>query len=127
MNKQIEEMANILCEAKEHNCNGGNDCLCIKQATALYNAGYKQPINDDEVVVKKAQFESLVNEYKGLTIKYDRVVDELRLCKDANETIKQNYIIVKQETAREILDKVSKKFGGSWLVELYKEYGVEVE
>ena len=42
MNKQIEEMADILCSAKEHNCNGGNDCLCIKQATALYNEGYKQ-------------------------------------------------------------------------------------
>lgn len=34
---------------------------------------------------------------------------------------------VRKETAREILDKVSKKFGGSWLVELYKNYGVEVE
>ena len=40
--KQIEEMADILCEAKEHDCKGGNDCLCVKQAEALYNAGYRK-------------------------------------------------------------------------------------
>ena len=39
---QIEAMADILCDAKEHDCQGGNDCLCIKQATALYNAGYRK-------------------------------------------------------------------------------------
>lgn len=41
-NKQIEKMANILCEAKEHDCKGENDCNCIKQATALYNADYRK-------------------------------------------------------------------------------------
>ena len=30
------------------------------------------------------------------------------------------------DTAREILDEVSRHFGGAWLVELYKKYGVEV-
>lgn len=40
--KQIEEMADILCEAKEHDCKGGNDCLCVKQAEAIYNAGYRK-------------------------------------------------------------------------------------
>ena len=29
------------------------------------------------------------------------------------------------DTAREILDEVSKHFGGKWLVELYKKYGLE--
>ena len=38
--KQIEEMADILCDAKGHDCNGGDDCRCVKQAEALYNAGY---------------------------------------------------------------------------------------
>lgn len=28
-------------------------------------------------------------------------------------------------TAKEILDEVSKHYGGAWLVELYKKYGVE--
>lgn len=31
------------------------------------------------------------------------------------------------DTAREILDEVSQHFGGAWLVELYKKYGMEVE
>ena len=42
MRDQIEKMADILCEAKEHDCKGGNDCLCVKQAEALYNAGYRR-------------------------------------------------------------------------------------
>jgi hypothetical protein len=42
MSREIEEMADILCEAKEHDCKGGNDCLCVKQAEALYNAGYRK-------------------------------------------------------------------------------------
>ena len=35
-------MADILCEAKGHDCNGGDDCRCVKQAEALYNAGYRK-------------------------------------------------------------------------------------
>ena len=30
------------------------------------------------------------------------------------------------ETAREILGEVSKHYGGAWLVELYKKYGVDL-
>ena len=33
----------------------------------------------------------------------------------------------KERTAREILDEVSKHYGGKWLVDLYKKYGVEKE
>ena len=33
----------------------------------------------------------------------------------------------KIDTAIEILDEVSKHYGGAWLVELYKKYGLEVE
>ena len=32
---------------------------------------------------------------------------------------------VEKETAKAILDEVSKHYGGAWLVELYKKYGVE--
>ena len=32
----------------------------------------------------------------------------------------------RKETATEILDEVSKHYGGAWLVKLYKQYGVEV-
>ena len=30
------------------------------------------------------------------------------------------------DTAREILGEVSKHYGGAWLVELYKKYGVDL-
>lgn len=39
MNEQIEKMANILCDAKDHDCTGGDDCLCVRQAKALYDSG----------------------------------------------------------------------------------------
>lgn len=38
-NKEIEKIADILCESKNHNCSGGEDCKCLKQASDLYNAG----------------------------------------------------------------------------------------
>lgn len=47
MNAQlIEEIADVLCKAKEHQCDGGEDCLCVKQAMALYNAGYTRTAKD---------------------------------------------------------------------------------
>lgn len=33
---------------------------------------------------------------------------------------------IRKQTAKEILDEVSKHYGGAWLIELYKKYGVEV-
>ena len=32
---------------------------------------------------------------------------------------------IEKETAKEILDEVSKRFGGKWLVELYKKYNLD--
>lgn len=34
---------------------------------------------------------------------------------------------IRKQMAKEILDEVSKHYGGAWLVELYKKYGVEVD
>ena len=31
------------------------------------------------------------------------------------------------ETAKEILDEVSKHYGGAWLIDLYKKYNAEVD
>ena len=33
----------------------------------------------------------------------------------------------RKETAREILNEVSKHYGGAWLVALYKQYGLDLE
>lgn len=55
--KQIEEMADILCESKAHNCNG-EDCKCIKQATDLYNANCRI-IPKDSMVITKAEYQQM--------------------------------------------------------------------
>lgn len=34
---------------------------------------------------------------------------------------------IRKEVAKEILDKVSKHFGGKWLCDIYDEYGVDYE
>lgn len=124
MNKPIEEMADILCSAKEHNCNGGNDCLCIKQATALYNAGYTQKINDDEVVVSKEEYERLQIELKSF-----QITDMLKeaYISQLKEELKQ----ANKETAREILQTIKSYDGWNELQRLRDDiaetYGVEVE
>lgn len=58
--KEIEEMADILCESKEHNCNG-EDCKCLKQATDLFNKGVRI-IDKDSVVLSMEEY----NEYVEL-------------------------------------------------------------
>lgn len=59
-------------------------------AEALYDVGYRK-VPDDireliDVVAEGA------NKYKNLEIKYSNLCDKYRLCKDANETLKQKVI-----------------------------------
>ena len=71
--KQIEEIADILCEAKEHDCKGGNDCLCVKQAEALYNAGYRKQsewISVDERLPRESEGEWLQDEESKFVHRY---------------------------------------------------------
>ena len=78
----------------------------------------------------------LANQYKNLEIKYSNLCDNYRLCKDANETLKQNVITIHKETTKEILDMCKKLYEMCYhksnamprLIEWIKaEYGVEVE
>lgn len=61
----------------------------------------------DSVVLSREEYEMLVNQYKSLEIKYSDLCDNYRLCKDANETLKQNIIIIRKEIAEEFYDKVN--------------------
>ena len=77
----------------------------------------------------------MLRELHALTYKYDKLLDDYRLCKDANETIKQNYIILKRDTEQEVAKKfydLSEEWGGGvayWKKSraLAKEFGVEVK
>ena len=83
------------CDFKQGQCNA------YRHAEELYNAGYRK-IDKDSVVLSKEEYEMLANKYKNLEIKYSNLCDNYRLCKDANETLKQNVITARKETAKEI-------------------------
>lgn len=70
-------------------------------AEALYDVGYRK-VPDDirELIDVLAEG---ANKYKNLEIKYSNLYDKYRLCKDANETLKQNVITARKETAKEII------------------------
>lgn len=101
--------------------NDDNSCCCSynrKEATALYNAGYRK-VADDEIVVKKREYEQLK--------KYNRDRKRLRL----------RWQQAKQET-REILqvlkDNIVNRIGSKYAVidltdiaQRAKELGIELE
>lgn len=70
-------------------------------AVALYDVGYRK-IDEDSVVLSRKEYEMLVNKYKNLEIKYSNLCDKYRLCKDANETLKQNVITARKEATEAI-------------------------
>lgn len=79
-------------------------------AEDLHNIGYRK-IPDGAVVLTKEECDSKV------------ILDEDHFRRVLDNERDQ----ARKETAREILDEVSKHYGGSWLVELYRKYGAEVE
>ena len=85
-------------------------------------------MNDKKQIEEMAKVISdtwLVN-LDGDTFDVCEFLDKVDIESIATELYSQGYRNCK-ETAKEILDKVSKHYGGAWLVELYKEYGLEVD
>lgn len=111
--EQIDEMAKYICNVCEmgHGFNGDcseggtgfyKRCTITQETTkALYDVGYRK-IDKDSVVISREEYEMLANKYKNLEIKYSNLCDKYRLCKDANETLKQNVITARKETAEAI-------------------------
>lgn len=98
--EQIDEMAVIGCTRvpQAHTAEECRDCYfkegqcnAYRHAEALYS-----------VVISREEYEMLANKYKNLEIKYSNLFDKYRLCKDANETLKQNVITARKETAEAI-------------------------
>lgn len=59
-------------------------------AVALYDVGYRKVPDDIKELID--MLSEGANKYKNLEIKYSHLCDNYRLCKDANETLKQNVI-----------------------------------
>lgn len=147
MNKQIEEMAKVMCH--QENCEGNcieRNCEMTWYAEALYNAGYRK-VNDKWVFVDKGFFDDLVagnitryiketgniilekEEYAKLQSKCDS-----KVCFTADEMVEQ----ANKQKAREILQEVKQRIYDREIEaerilryikfdELEKKFGVEVE
>ena len=103
----VEEIAKERNEIKDlikllDKCVSLNPMCKAEVATVVYGNNYRK-IPEDSVVLSREEYEMLVNQYKNLEIKYSNLCDNYRLCKDANETLKQNIIITRNETAEKIL------------------------
>ena len=91
----------------------------------------------DSVVLSREEYEMLINQYKNLEIKYSNLCDNYRLCKDANETLKQNIIIIRNETVEKILRDLYSEATSNvsetvelttfQIEQLAKQFGVEIK
>ena len=74
----------------------------------------------------KEEFDKELAEHEEFTKKAKAEIERLKI--DIKNEKNWGKIQTKQavkDAAKEILDEVSKHFGGKWLVELYKKYGLE--
>ena len=66
------------------------------------NRAKRELQSTEMVVISRVEYEALLGELYALTYKYDKLLDDYRLCKDANETIKQKYIELAKEFGVEV-------------------------
>ena len=126
---QIEEIENMI-DSYLHGVIDGNE---LTLAGMIYN----KILPEDSVVLSAEEYEMLVNQYKNLEIKYSNLCDNYRLCKDANETLKQNIIITRNETAEKILRDLYSEATSNvsetvelttfQIEQLAKQFGVEIK
>ena len=62
---------------------------------------YLDELPKDNIVLPEQSYEQLTTQYKSLEIKYSILVEDYRLCKDANETLKQKVM----ESSKNAVDK----------------------
>lgn len=151
-NSQSEKIVygSLITSTKCYNCIHFPLCFEQKGAANLELASendccyYQSKLPKDSVVLSAEEYEMLVNQYKNLEIKYSNLCDNYRLCKDANETLKQNIIITRKEAVEkfakdllsvwDILEKWSEKYyephsgiTPAHIKEYAKQFGVEIK
>lgn len=132
--EQIEEIRELMKLLDK--CASLNPMYKAEVATVVYGNNYRK-INEDSIVLSREEYEMLVNQYKNLEIKYSNLCDNYRLCKDANETLKQNIIITRNETVEKILRDLYSEATSNvsetvelttfQIEQLAKQYGVEIK
>lgn len=114
--KEIEKMAEVLETAKIKalgTIGSLNQGFGMWYANALYDAGYRK-IPEGAVVLTKEELNDRLYQSYSSGVNF------------AGKQMEDQKAKVRRETAKEILDEVSKRYG-VWLGELYKKYGVEVD
>lgn len=86
--KQIEDIADILCQSKNHKCDG-EDCKCIKQATDLYNANCRILLEDSVVLTREE-----ADRFRWQTLNIKKVKTQAR--KEFAEKVKSKIKELKQ-------------------------------
>ena len=111
--KQIEEIADILCESKEHNCNG-EDCKCLKQATDLFNKGARI-FPKDSVALSVEEFKKYI--FIKQNIEQSGILGWIKEEKEKE----------RKETAEKILEK-GKYNMPEWLKDwIVEQFGIEIK
>lgn len=133
--EQVESVMTMKIKQRE------NHCQAYKFAKTLFSAGYRNC--KDKVVLTKEEYEMLL----GAQIQLERKHIDLKvhndICMYENETLKQELVIARKETAREVIAKIIwyavKHIKGrnkdecfieisfEKIDEIAKEYGVEIE
>ena len=144
--EKIEEIESDIKKALEFDCSkdkcktckhkNEDNCEIPLITDYLIEQGYRK-LPKDSVVLTKEEYEVLANQYKNLEIKYSNLCDNYRLCKDANETLKQNIIITRNETAEKILRDLYSEATSNvsetvelttfQIEQLAKQFGVEIK
>lgn len=99
----------------------------------IKDINYIRSYLQDSVVLSREEYELLANKYKNLEIKYSNLCDNYRLCKDANETLKQHIIVTCKETAEKIYTKIKDSFlmdsNNRYALKLWieEQFGLEIK
>ena len=136
--EQIEEIRALMKLLDK--CVSLNPMCKAEVATVVYGNNYRK-INEDSIVLSREKYEMLANQYKNIEIKYSNLCDNYRLCKDANETLKQHIIVTCKKTAEKILNDLVKncqytfsidgkpivELDGDFVLNAAKSYGIEIK
>lgn len=123
----------LITSTKCYNCIHFPLCFAQKGGANLELASendccyYQSKLPKDSVVLSREEYEMLANQYKNLEIKYSNLCDNYRLCKDANETLKQNVINTRKETAEKYHKAMRKVIHERDYIGGYAEIGLQEE
>ena len=139
--EQIEEMAKVIRPILENRTDIRFIPDLDKPIAEELLKHYQPKLPKDSVVLSSEEYEMRIKQYKNLEIKYSNLCDNYRLCKDANETLKQHVITIRKETAENILNDLVKncqytfningkpivELDGDFVLNSAKNYGIKTK